>query len=70
MFVLQPHSIGLVCNNVRKCVYVRVVDTCAGCKPGSHHVDLTEGPFEELATDLDVGVLTVNLREATEPKQW
>lgn len=58
-----------VCNGHKKCIFVRVVDTCAGCKEGSKHVDLTKAAFSELA-DLDTGILTVKMRPATEPKVW
>ncbi|KAF8974207.1 RlpA-like double-psi beta-barrel-protein domain-containing protein-containing protein [Flammula alnicola] len=58
-----------LCNTHKKCVFVRVVDTCAGCAPGSKHVDLTRAAFGQLA-DFDVGVLTVQFRQATEPDQW
>ena len=59
----------LVCNGPSKCVFVRKVDTCAGCAPGSHHVDLTKAAFSELAS-LDKGTLNVQMRQATEPDQW
>lgn len=58
-----------VCHTPQKCVFVRVVDTCAGCAPGSKHVDLTRAAFGQLA-NLDVGILTVQLRLATEPDRW
>ncbi|KIM46289.1 hypothetical protein M413DRAFT_64723 [Hebeloma cylindrosporum] len=58
-----------LCHTPKRCVFVRVVDTCAGCAKGSKHVDLTRAAFRQLA-DFDVGVLTVQLRPATEPKQW
>ncbi|KAJ7129788.1 hypothetical protein C8R44DRAFT_873006 [Mycena epipterygia] len=58
-----------LCNSPTKCVYVRVVDTCAGCAKTSHHVDLTKGPFGQLAS-LDEGTLTVQLRMASEPEEW
>jgi hypothetical protein len=48
---------------------VRVVDTCAGCKKGSKHVDLTRGAFGQLA-DYDEGLLHVQMRQATEPDGW
>ncbi len=59
----------LVCNGPKKCIFVRVVDTCAGCAPGSKHVDLTKAAFTELAS-IDQGVLSVDLRPAPEPKHW
>ena len=58
-----------VCNTPKKCIFVRVVDSCAGCAPGSKHVDLTKAAFSQLA-ELNEGVLTVQMRMATEPKDW
>ena len=58
-----------VCNSPKKCVFVRVVDSCAGCAKGSKHVDLTQTAFKELA-DLDKGLLQVQMREATDPNGW
>ncbi|GJE84421.1 hypothetical protein PsYK624_004970 [Phanerochaete sordida] len=58
-----------LCNSPKKCVFVRVVDSCAGCAKGSKHVDLTQAAFKELA-DLDTGLLTVQMRQATEPDGW
>ena len=55
-----------MCNGPSKCIFVRIVDTCAGCAEGSKHVDLTRGAFGELA-DFDQGVLTVQMRPATDP---
>ncbi len=52
-----------------RCVFVRVVDTCAGCAKGSKHVDLTKNAFRQLA-DLDIGTLTVQMRVAKEPEEW
>lgn len=48
---------------------MRVVDSCAGCAKGSKHVDLTQAAFKELA-DLDTGLLTVQMRQATDPEGW
>ncbi|KAK0190987.1 hypothetical protein F5146DRAFT_579322 [Armillaria mellea] len=59
----------LVCNGPKRCIFVRVVDTCAGCAPGSKHVDLTKGAFTQLAS-IDEGVLSVALRPAPQPKKW
>ena len=59
---LQP-----VCNTPQKCVFVRVVDSCAGCAADSKHVDLTKAAFKSLA-DLEKGLLTVQMREASDPK--
>lgn len=58
-----------LCNTPMKCVFVRVVDTCGGCTPGSRHVDLTKAAFHQLA-DYDVGQLNVKLRIATDPDHW
>ncbi|KAK0486921.1 Non-catalytic module family EXPN protein [Armillaria luteobubalina] len=58
-----------LCRDPKKCIFVRVVDTCAGCAPGSKHVDLTKAAFTELA-NIDEGMLSVNLRFASEPKKW
>ncbi|KDR83851.1 hypothetical protein GALMADRAFT_236271 [Galerina marginata CBS 339.88] len=58
-----------VCQSPKKCVFVRVVDTCAGCAPGSKHIDLTRAAFGQLA-DYDVGVLKVQFRPATDPHGW
>ncbi|KAF8341281.1 uncharacterized protein EI90DRAFT_2905840, partial [Cantharellus anzutake] len=55
-----------LCYGPSRCIFVRVVDTCAGCQDGSHHVDLTRGAFSHLA-NLDKGVLGVNMRAATIP---
>ncbi|KAJ3894569.1 hypothetical protein GG344DRAFT_73872 [Lentinula edodes] len=56
-----------LCNEDKKCVYVRVVDSCAGCAVGSKHVDLTQAAFEQLA-DLNVGTLITRMR-ITDPPQ-
>ncbi|KAJ7781346.1 hypothetical protein B0H16DRAFT_1818449 [Mycena metata] len=58
-----------LCNDKKECVFVRVVDTCAGCAAGSKHVDLTRGAFSQLA-DLNKGITTVRYRPATEPAEW
>ncbi|KAF9482497.1 hypothetical protein BDN70DRAFT_875068 [Pholiota conissans] len=58
-----------LCNTSKKCVFVRVVDTCAGCAAGSKHVDLTRAAFGKLAK-YEEGVLTVQMRKATEPETW
>jgi len=62
-------SLPIVCNGPKKCVFVRVVDSCAGCATGSKHVDMTKGAFSELA-DESVGVLNVQMRIATQPDTW
>ncbi|KAJ3534939.1 hypothetical protein NM688_g7051 [Phlebia brevispora] len=58
-----------LCNTPKKCVFVRVVDSCAGCAKGSKHVDLTQAAFKELA-DLGTGILQVQMRQATDPDGW
>ena len=58
-----------VCNGSTKCIFVRVVDSCAGCAPGSKHVDLTKSAFSQLAS-LDEGVLNVQMRPCTDPLSW
>ncbi|KAG1753934.1 uncharacterized protein EDB91DRAFT_1234296 [Suillus paluster] len=58
-----------LCNGKKQCIFVRVVDTCEGCAKGSRHVDLTKAAFGQLA-DLDEGVMTVQMRPATEPDNW
>ncbi|KAI0776017.1 hypothetical protein BD413DRAFT_455579, partial [Trametes elegans] len=58
-----------LCHSAQKCVFVRVVDSCAGCAKGSQHVDLTKAAFSTLA-DLDQGLLTVQMRQATDPDGW
>ncbi|KAI1796289.1 hypothetical protein LXA43DRAFT_1178275 [Ganoderma leucocontextum] len=55
-----------LCNTPQKCVFARVVDSCEGCAQGSKHVDLTKAAFQNLA-DLDEGLLTVQMRQATDP---
>ncbi|OCB87538.1 hypothetical protein A7U60_g5443 [Sanghuangporus baumii] len=58
-----------LCNGPSKCVFVRKVDSCAGCAPGSKHVDLTKGAFSQLA-DPNEGVLNVMMRQSTDPHVW
>ncbi|TRM68037.1 Non-catalytic module family EXPN protein [Schizophyllum amplum] len=58
-----------LCRGKNKCVFVRVVDTCAGCAAGSRHVDLTRAAFGTLA-DYDEGIATVQMRGATDPEGW
>ncbi|KAI0796578.1 hypothetical protein C8Q75DRAFT_741587 [Abortiporus biennis] len=58
-----------LCNGPKKCVFVRVVDSCAGCAKGSKHVDLTQAAFTQLAS-LDQGLLQVQMRQATDPEGW
>ncbi|KAF5393703.1 hypothetical protein D9757_000117 [Collybiopsis confluens] len=55
-----------ICNGPKKCVYVRVVDTCAGCAAGSQHVDLTKAAFSKLA-DLGTGTMSVSMRIVEDP---
>ena len=66
---LDTNPVVVVCNGPDKCVFVRVVDSCAGCAEGSSHVDLTKAAFGCLA-DLDAGILQVQMRPATEPSRW
>ncbi|KAL0070856.1 hypothetical protein AAF712_002077 [Marasmius tenuissimus] len=55
-----------LCNGPEKCIFVRVVDTCAGCTKGSKHVDLTKAAFSALAS-LDEGRLdNIQMRPALE----
>lgn len=63
------YAFTLVCNTPKKCVFTRVVDSCAGCAKGSKHVDLTKNAFSGLA-DLEQGLLTVQMRPATNPEGW
>lgn len=58
-----------VCHTPHKCIFVRVVDTCAGCAPGTKHIDLTKAAFSQLG-NLDDGRLPVRFRQATEPDTW
>ncbi|KAJ6515989.1 hypothetical protein C8R45DRAFT_226370 [Mycena sanguinolenta] len=55
-----------LCRDALTCIFVRVVDSCAGCADASHHVDLTKGSFSALA-DPDQGVATMNVRPASHP---
>ena len=64
---LIPSVCIVVCHNPSKCVFVRVVDSCAGCASNSKHVDLTKAAFSSLA-DLDQGLLSVQMRQATDPE--
>jgi expansin (peptidoglycan-binding protein) len=66
---LAELTTAAVCNTPKKCIFVRIVDTCAGCKANSKHVDLTKAAFAELA-DVDQGILKVQFRTATHPKEW
>ncbi|KIY73654.1 hypothetical protein CYLTODRAFT_365132 [Cylindrobasidium torrendii FP15055 ss-10] len=58
-----------LCYSSEKCVFVRVVDSCAGCDPGSKHVDLTKAAFSKLVS-IDDGVAQVKMRGATHPDEW
>ncbi|KAJ3788820.1 hypothetical protein GGU11DRAFT_814755 [Lentinula aff. detonsa] len=60
-----------LCNGPQKCVYARVVDSCAGCAAGSKHVDLTKAAFGQLAS-LDVGILPIQMRIIDKPgkSEW
>ncbi|KAJ7179224.1 hypothetical protein C8R46DRAFT_630972 [Mycena filopes] len=65
----QCFSFLELCNSPEKCIFVRVVDTCAGCAAGSKHVDLTRSAFSKLAR-LDEGTMMVQYRQASEPTVW
>ncbi|KAH9846941.1 hypothetical protein C2E23DRAFT_850591 [Lenzites betulinus] len=56
-----------LCHTPKSCIFVRVVDSCAGCAKGSKHVDLTKAAFTSIAP-LDQGLLTVQMRQATDPE--
>ncbi|KAG6902305.1 hypothetical protein C0995_001915 [Termitomyces sp. Mi166 len=43
--------------------------SCAGCKKGSRHIDLTRAAFRAIA-DLDEGIMDVQYRKATPPDKW
>ncbi|KAJ7638719.1 hypothetical protein FB45DRAFT_409832 [Roridomyces roridus] len=59
-----------VCKGPSKCVFVRVVDSCAGCADASHHIDMTKGAFSVLE-DPDQGTATVMARPASgDPDSW
>ncbi|KAF7301358.1 DPBB-1 domain-containing protein [Mycena indigotica] len=58
-----------LCNGPSKCTFTRVVDTCAGCKTGTHHLDLTRAAFSHLG-NFDQGVLNVQVRPASHPADW
>ncbi|KAN0097348.1 hypothetical protein V8E55_001794 [Tylopilus felleus] len=58
-----------LCHGATQCIFVRVVDTCAGCKKGTKHVDLTLAAFKQLAPPSE-GVANVQMREASEPTNW
>lgn len=61
-----------LCNpKVSRCVRVRIVDQCAGCK--NNHVDLTKSAFKRLATTgtLDEGVTTgLTMWTSQKPNPW
>lgn len=61
-----------LCNpKISRCVRVRIVDECAGCK--SNHVDLTKSAFKRLATTgtLDEGVTTgLTMWRGAKPNPW
>jgi expansin (peptidoglycan-binding protein) len=58
-----------VCITPQICIFIRVIDTCAGCKADSHHLDLSKGAFKQLGNP-DEGVLTVQFRPASKPNNW
>lgn len=52
------------------CVNVRVVDTCAGCKKDSKHVDLTIAAFE-IFNPRSTGEMKVHMRRVEhKPAKW
>lgn len=61
-----------LCNSkVSRCVHVRIVDECAGCK--HNHVDLTKSAFQKLATtgSLDEGITThLKMYRSEVPDIW
>ena len=61
-----------LCNpKVSRCVRVRIVDECAGCK--QNHIDLTKSAFKRLATTgtLDEGVTTgLTMWYSSKPNPW
>ncbi|KAJ7068171.1 expansin family protein [Mycena amicta] len=58
-----------ICNEHKTCTFCRVVDTCAGCREGSSHLDLTRAAFGHLAA-FDQGLLNVQMRIASKPSNW
>ena len=61
-----------LCNKkVSRCVHVRVVDQCAGCK--EDHVDLTKSAFQKLAStgSLEEGITThLDMYRSELPEDW
>ena len=57
----------LVCSNRDTCVFLRVVDTCTGCDPGNHQLDLTLRAFIMLFKDANKGEGDVVYRPYPEP---
>ena len=61
-----------LCNEkTSKCVKVRVIDKCAGCKQG--HVDLTKSAFKKLSKSgtLNEGVVeNLNMYKSRKPNPW
>lgn len=69
-FAKAPPRSPLVRNSLGKSVTVRVVDACAGCEPGSAHVDLTRAAFLALAP-LGTGQLKVHMSHVHgSPDEW
>ncbi|KAF7313708.1 DPBB-1 domain-containing protein [Mycena chlorophos] len=56
-------------NTPTKCTFARVVDSCAGCKTGQSHIDLTKAAFTQMA-DLNEGIIDIHYRHATDPDDW
>lgn len=61
-----------LCNKkVSRCVHVRIVDQCAGCK--DDHVDLTKSAFQKLAStgSLEEGITThLDMYRSELPDSW
>ncbi|KAF8351549.1 hypothetical protein F5887DRAFT_938074 [Amanita rubescens] len=68
-WITRPKCLSFIelCSKPNICVYVRVVDSCAGCKPGTSHIDLTRKPFTLLFDNLDVGEGDVLYRPCLDP---
>lgn len=60
-----------LCKGEDKCLRVRIVDKCAGCK--KNHVDLTKSAFKQLDPNhsLDTGVVKgLKLYQTSKPAPW
>lgn len=66
----DAQSLPVCERNHKKCVRVRVIDSCAGCRRDEKHVDLTQAPFRQLAP-LSAGELEVYMRRVEhKPEKW